>query len=328
MAPFQHLTPPSTRPEFSDFPEYYEREIAPYLRGLENKRRDAVKTSAITGAAIGVVALLLLALQPFGGFSTQAGFFTGFFAVVAAFAILSNARRTIADGLMSRICSKLGFGYAGERPRPHYLRQFSELKLFGRFNRESYEDEIAGVYRGTEFILCEAHLKYKTSGKNSSTRTVFHGQLIVIDYPKAFFGKTVLRRDVGVLNRLGKPAREFSRVGLASSKFESAFEAWGTDQVEARDLLDPVVLERFLALEALFGDAKIRAAFTEGQLIIALETGDKLNMGSMFEPLETPARVEAILNEFDVIFDLIDLAVTRVDGRMDGALTLDDVKTA
>ena len=42
-----------------------------------------------------------------------------------------------------------------------------------------------------------------------------------------------------------KPGKEYSHVGLASPEFEKAFEAWSTDQVEARELLDPLVLERF-----------------------------------------------------------------------------------
>ena len=49
-----------------------------------------------------------------------------------------------------------------------------------------------------------------------------------------------------------------------------------------------------------------------------MDTGDALNMGSMFEPLERPDRVEAILKEFDLIFDLIDVAVSRVD-KLTGA---------
>ena len=66
-------------------------------------------------------------------------------------------------------------------------------------------------------------------------------------------------------------------------------------QVEARDLLDPIVLERFQELERLFGGKKLRAAFDDGKIMIAIETGDRLNIGTMFAPLHGPARVEAIL---------------------------------
>ena len=171
-------------------------------------------------------------------------------------------------------------------------------------------------------------MKKVTQGKNRSERTIFHGQLIVIGYPKEFFGKTILKRDLGILNRLNKPGSAYQNVGLASPDFEKAFEAWSTDQVEARDLLDPVVLERFQELDRLFAGSKLRTAFTNGELIIAMETGDALNMGSMFEPLERPDRVEAILKEFDLIFDLIDVAVSRVDRPIGSQFSVEHVRDA
>ena len=96
--------------------------------------------------------------------------------------------------------------------------------------------------------------------------------------------------------------------------------------MEARDLLDPIVLERFLELERLFGGKKLRAAFTGGKLLVAIETGDRLNMGSMFKPLESAERIEKILKEFDVVFDLIDVLLKRVDKRLDGAFSVDQIR--
>jgi hypothetical protein len=96
--------------------------------------------------------------------------------------------------------------------------------------------------------------------------------------------------------------------------------------VEARDLLDPLVLERFQELERLFGGKKLRAAFADGQVLIAVETGDRLNMGSRFTPLEDPARVEAILAEFAAIFDLMDALTKPVAGRLGGAFSLASVQ--
>jgi hypothetical protein len=123
-----------------------------------------------------------------------------------------------------------------------------------------------------------------------------------------------------------KPGKGFQPVGLISSRFEKAFEAWSTDQVEARDLLDPIVLERFEELERLFGGKRLRAAFADGKLIIAIETGDRLNMGTMFKRLENKARVETVLKEFDVIFDLIDVILKRAEKPLTGAFSLADVK--
>ena len=320
------VTPPSSRAEFEGFPAYYEAEIAPYLAGKEKARRQAVTNFAILVGSLGALAAAIGLFAPIGEARGQAAFFVAFIGLAGATWLLNRTRTDIAHGLLEKIAGRLGCAYRGKIERPAYFEAFRALKLLPNHNREAWEDEVVGARAGASFTLCEAHLRYKTSGKNSSTRTVFHGQLILIDYPKPFLGETVLLRDAGVFNALGKPGRAFARAQLASPDFERAFEAWTTDQVEARDLLDPIVLERFLELERLFDGKKLRAAFSGGKLMIAIETGDRLQLGTMFAPLEDPARVERVLKEFDVVFDLIDVLVKRAEGRLAGAFSVADVR--
>ncbi len=321
------LNPPSDREEFRDFAAYYDSDIAPYLREKEDARQSAVMQGGLIAIATAVTAFAGFKFGPFGDGNFQFGFILGALGIAGAAWRVNKTRSDITDGLLERVCRRLSFAYRREPGRPAYSSSFERLKLLPDYNRESWEDEVKGAREGAEFEFCEAHLKYKTSGKNSSTRTVFHGLLLLIDYHKEFLGETVVRRDAGILNRFGKPGRDFQSVGIASSKFEKIFEAWSTDQVEARELLDPLVLERFEELDRLFDGAKIRAAFSQGKLLIALETGDKLNMGSMFRPLEGSDRVERILAAFDCIFDLIDVLLKRVDRRMDSAFSVDAVRS-
>lgn len=321
------LTPPSGRSEFAGFPSFYETSIAPYLAEKESERAAAVTNVLIVGAATAALSLSILFHAPFTEMRFQIAVFVAMGGAALSAWLLSRTRADITHGLLDRIAGKLGFAYRGKVERPDYYQRFRQLKLLPSHNREAWEDEVKGAHAGNGFVFCEAHLKYKSSGKNSSTRTVFHGQMFVIDYPKRFLGSTVILRDVGPLNGLMRPGKDYSRIGLASPAFEKAFEAWSTDQVEARDLLDPIVLERFQELERLFGGKKLRAAFDDGKILIAIETGDRLNIGTMFAPLNGARRVETILKEFDVIFDLIDVLLKRVDGRIDGAFGLKDVKS-
>ena len=317
---------PSGRAEFAGFEAFFDRSIAPYLAEKEKARAAAVTNVLILGAATATLAGALAFFGPFGVENIRVAMLPGFGGAALAAWLLNRARADITHGLLERIASKLSFAYRGKLERPDYYGRFRALKLLPNHNREAWEDEIRGVYAGNGFTLCEAHLKYKSSGKSSSTRTVFHGQLFIVDYPKRFLGKTVVLRDSGLLNALGRPGKEFSRVGLASPEFEKAYEAWSTDQVEARDLLDPVVLERFQELERLYKGKKLRAAFDAGSLLIAIETGDRMNIGTMFAPLAGADRIETILAEFDVIFDLIDVLLKRLDGRIDGAFSVEHVR--
>jgi hypothetical protein len=320
------FNPPSEREEFRDFASYYESDIAPYLREKEDARQSAVMQGGLIAIATAVAAFAGFNFGPFGEGNFQLGFIVGVLGLAAAAWRVNRTRSDITNGLLKRVCQRLSFGYRRGPGRPAYCSIYDRLKLLPDYNRESWEDEVKGEREGAEFEFCEAHLQYKSSGKNSSTRTVFHGLLLVIDYHKEFLGETVVRRDAGMFNRFGKPGRDFQNVGITSSQFEKIFEAWSTDQVEARDLLDPLVLERFEELDRLFNGAKIRAAFSQGKLLIAMETGDKLNMGSMFKPLEGAARVEQILAAFDCIFDLIDVLLKRVEGRMDSAFSVDAIR--
>ncbi|MEQ8179578.1 MAG: DUF3137 domain-containing protein [Amphiplicatus sp.] len=321
------IVPPSGRPEFEGFPAYFEAEISPYLKEKEAPRQAAVTNYFILVGSIGALAVAVGFFAPFGPANLQVAFILGMIGFAGATWLLNRTRTDIAHGLIERVCAKLGFAYRLKFDRPAYYEMFKSVGLLPAHNREAWEDEVEGVYAGAPFTLCEAHLKYKSSGKNSSTRTVFHGQLFLIDYPKRFLGVTVLKRDQGVFNALTKPGRAFSRVGLASPQFEKAYEAWSTDQVEARDLLDPIVLERFQELERLYGGKKLRAAFKDGKLIIAIETGDRLNMGSMFKPLEGGDRVETILKELDAVFDLIDVLLKRAEGRLNTAFSVQHVRS-
>lgn len=315
------ITAPSQREEYRDLAAFYDTQIAPYFRDQESKRRNAVKNSIIIGGVAAILVLGLLALGPFGELNLQLSVLLGFGGVGLSSFFLNKARNQIAAGLLERVCGFLGFKYRQDISRPAIASELDRMKLLPRYNREAWEDEVIGERHGAGFVLCEAKLKKVTQGKNRHEKTVFHGQVLVIDYPKEFLGETIIRRDAGMLNRLMKPGKEFQNVGLVSSKFEKAFEAWTTDQVEARELLDPLVLERFEELERLFDGAKFRGAFSKGKLVVVLDTGDKLNMGSMFQSLEQPARVEMIMKEFDLIFDLIDVSLKQVDTKLDGVVT-------
>lgn len=321
------LQTPSKREEFQGFGDFYDAKAGPWLRAREEKRAKAVKGFYLILFFAGVVAVALLLAVPVEGLNVQLAFVAGFLGIAGGGAVLSRARADISGGLLKLVCEHLGFSYRASLPRPVYCAAFDRLSLLPNFNREAWEDEVRGERNGADFVLCETHLKMrKSNGKRTTTRTVFHGQLLVIDYHTSFLGETVIKRDMGVFNRLMKPGGRFQRVGIASPKFEKVFEAWSTDQVEARELLDPVVLERFEELDRIFDGAKLRAAFSDGKLYLAMETGDKLNMGTMFKSLERPERVEKIVKEFDLIFDLIDVLLKRVEGRLDGAFSVDAVR--
>src|SRR6185369_3828081 len=124
-------------------------------------------------------------------------------------------------------------------------------------------------------------------------------------------GVTVVRRDLGwfnFMNRFGEG--DLKRVGLEDPKFERDFEVYASDQVEARELVHPVFMERLLALESHFDGKRIRCAFQDGDLLLAVEGRDRFELGSMFRPLPDPTRVRTVVNDIAEILRLIDSMLT------------------
>ena len=99
--------------------------------------------------------------------------------------------------------------------------------------------------------------------------------------------------------------------GYKIDKVEKIFEAYGTDQVEARYLLTPTFMQRLVDLEKSVDGKNIRFGFIGGQLLIAIETENRYEPGSMFKPLIETARTQKILDEIGAIYDVIDGVIER-----------------
>ncbi|MEL6688613.1 MAG: DUF3137 domain-containing protein, partial [Pseudomonadota bacterium] len=111
-------------------------------------------------------------------------------------------------------------------------------------------------------------------------------------------------RDKGWFN--SKNRSDMKRIGLADPVFEKLFEAYGTDQVESRVILDPAFMQRMVDLEQAVQGKRMRYGFDNDRLFIAVETPDQFEVGSMLKALDRPERTQKILNEIGAVFDVVD----------------------
>jgi len=81
---------------------------------------------------------------------------------------------------------------------------------------------------------------------------------------------------------------------------------FGSDQVEAREILTPTFMQRLVDLETEFAGAHLRCAFRGPQLLIALEGRNRFEIGGMFSTLVDRSRVEGIAHDLEQVFKLID----------------------
>lgn len=143
-------------------------------------------------------------------------------------------------------------------------REFVFSQLFSREpDRYISQDQVFGFAGKTRFSFSEVHAEYKTEtrtkngGKQVHWHTILKGIVFCADFNKHFKGITVVRpKDFG--NALGAWFAEkiplFSSssdnlVKLENPNFNKLFVTYSTDQVEARYILTPAMMERLCELD-------------------------------------------------------------------------------
>jgi len=294
--------------------------LEPWLASLEAERRTSVSRfiawtagMSILGLAIGI---FLYTRVPEIIFVFMASFFGLVAGMVIGGRRMERLRESIKTELNTKIAEVCQLNYALAPAEPARFETFRAFGLLPSYTRLKFEDHFRGERLGCDFELYEAHLEQRhKSGKSTHYVTVFRGVLIRINFPRKVEGVTVITRDAGMFNGLAALGRSFGskkleRVALVDPEFEKAFEVYGTDQVLARYMLDPAFMERLVRLEKALKGKNVRAAFDEhsgeGELLIAAETGNQFEAGSMFKPLADEARIKTIINDLTRVIGIIE----------------------
>ncbi|MEO1323957.1 MAG: DUF3137 domain-containing protein [Pseudomonadota bacterium] len=300
--------------DFADFPRVYQEELRPALQAQEAERQVAAKSS-IRWSWIGGAIALVGALLGFFAFRVpQLAIVAG----VIGFAVhgagrgpLNQIGKRAKQMIIEPVASRFALLFDPEPGHQDTIMDAHAAGLVPSWDRSDFEDRLTGSRNGVNFEFFEARLqeRRRTTDSRGRTRTrwvtVFDGQCLRFRFHKNFHGRTTVMRDAGLFNRFGG-GRGMERVRLESKAFEDAFEVYSSDQVEARYLLTPDLMQRLIELEKVFRGGKLRCAFQTNELIVALEGGDLFEPGSMLTPLDNPDRVRELLDDFAAIFNLID----------------------
>lgn len=297
------------------FAALYAEKIKPCFDAHEPERQAATASfwrRILIGAPIVLIATLFVSAAVD---SPQAAAFTAIGGGAAAFWVawlkVAAAQRKVKQASCAAVAEAIGVSFTMQGFDPPAHARFRSLDLLPRYDRSSFEDLFSGDYQGAAFDLYEAHLETRHTDGKGRTRysTAFRGQAIRMQFPRRFLGVTIVRRDMGFFNALGG-GKGLQRVGLEDPRFEKAFEVWGSDQVEARYLLHPILMERLLALETAFKGKKIRCAFEQGEMLIAIEGGNLFEPGDMFKPLADPLRARKLVDDISMIHRVMDAVLT------------------
>ena len=176
---------------------------------------------------------------------------------------------------------------------------FNESNLFSKPDRYKGEDLFQGKHDKTLFSFSEIHAEKEHKSKNSTTySTIFKGVFMVADFNKH------IKNETYVFTSGGKWFSKFKRVKLENPEFEDNFNVYSDNQIEARYILTPSLMEKIIKLEKEF-NAQLFMSFIGRNVYIALKNNE-----NFFEPdfskEVSSSLVNDIVREIDSCIEIID----------------------
>lgn len=279
-------------------------ELTPTFQELEEKRRtlkqDAIRKSVLYSGIILVIALVcsLIMSDSLGG-----GLFGFIIIIPCCAAVFGSRSKTLCsyykDQVISRFVETLVENGVYEPNTGISEQTFNESKLFRTPDRYGSEDYISGKIGKTPFCFAEAHAEEKhtrtdSKGRTTTTwETLFKGFLFIADFNKDFSGRTIISRHS--FFNWGS-----DRVKLENPEFERKFDVYSSDQVEARYLLSPSMMERIIALDNKFG-GDIVISFFRSNVFIAISNSRNHFEASLWRKV---SHTDTLLEEYHTILAL------------------------
>ncbi|WP_028767333.1 DUF3137 domain-containing protein [Shewanella fidelis] len=313
------------------FAEYFQQHIAPKWQRYEAKRipiaakyqqrrkiSQPVSYIAMFTGLIGFAGIFYaLAITNGDGFMLVGGLLLFVVAMIVAAAVnfwAGSEAFKFRDGVI-KVIHPLILRYFGESfmLNPKNLPELKKYEQYGvlpKYDRGYFQDSVKGEYKGVAFLVRELNLSVANGTEDNKTKykTIFDGIIIEFDTFKKFQGETQVRLDKGTLgNKYQAFKHDLSQVKLEDVNFERQFEVYSSDQVEARYLLTPATMARFLSLSSFYG-SQLEACFKDGKLFMKIATkhnyfNSKLDV---LKPLDFSHDIEQLFRELYQIFALID----------------------
>ncbi len=267
--------------------------LGDWLTG-QNAARGEAKEKSKRYTFYGIVgAVFLGAFTLVFSHSFQATTVVGGIAFAIGAGLAQVARKNVTNRIKSEmnaaIAKALGLEYSAKVTPGKTFERAKAFDLVPSYDDDSFEDLWWGVLGTQPFTLHEAKLtEEQGSGDNKRTVTVFAGSIMSVGFNRNFIGTTLIERKSnhrgffgGLKEKITLNGVELKLVDMVDPRFEEAFAVWSDDGVEARYLVHPDYAERLTAIEQAYSGDNIRALFSEGELLIVLESGDLFESGTL-----------------------------------------------
>ncbi|HQI45408.1 MAG TPA: DUF3137 domain-containing protein [Bacteroidales bacterium] len=207
-------------------------------------------------------------------------------------------KQTYKDIVIGPLVRAIGPGLQYQKNNYINSDRYYESRIFLQTaDRYIGEDYVYGMIDKTAIEFSELHTEYRTQDEDGKTHyhTIFKGLFLVADFHKDFKSKVVVMPDY-TEKVLGGVANFFQKINISRDKlvymedpeFEKMFKVYSNDQVEARYILSPNMLNRIVLMKKRL-NKKIHLSFVNSKMFLAI---------SMNKNLFNPKLNKSVLNPY------------------------------
>jgi len=305
---------------YKNFREFYETSLKPDLEIIDRDRKKVNKRaltiiSATEAAVILEIVLIPSAAEMLKGFIPM---ITGFAGLVSTGIVSKNYRKEYKSKIIAKITSFLdeGMVYTPEAMVP--VSEFIKSDIFS-LSVDSYtgEDHFRGKIGKTDIEFSEVTAKHLNithteKGTKEEYTTIFRGIFIVADFNKKFLTHTLVLPDTAekLFGKFGQTLQSIGAgkkklVRLENPEFEKEFCVYGEDQVEARYIITPSLMERILIYKRKW-KSKISLSFVDSKVYLAINMNKNLFETRIFRPVADYSFMEENLRFLILLTEIVE----------------------
>jgi hypothetical protein len=134
---------------------------------------------------------------------------------------------------------------------------------------------------------------------------------------KRFLGQTIMMQNKSKIGEwFAEKSIGLDKANLVDPEFEKSFDTFTNDQVEARYLIDPIIIERLKALRAEYEGKDLSVSFFDQTVMIMIESKhNHFEPASIYTPATDPESLKTMHREVVEILGFIDRLDTMIKAR-------------
>ncbi len=307
----------------NELKSFYETRLTENLRTLESSRKRILGRYFLTFlilAGLGAWNYFLVSLNPHEALIVVSVMISATFLVYFIYQTSKQKkkyRETFKSNVVAELVSLINPEWQYMADYCMSQESYQQSGLFPHhYDRYTGDDFVTGKVDKTDFQFSELHTQYKRVTHDSKGRrhehweTIFKGLFMHADFNKDFSGTTYVLPDTAerLLGRFGQSLQKFSTRGklvkLENPEFEKRFVVYGSDQVEARYILTPAIMESMINLSNRFG-GDIYFSFVGSRVYFANSISEALFEPNIFRSGVNFRDIKEMYDLFGMITSLI-----------------------